>query len=226
MTSKPWFIVAFMVGVALVFGSAVTGIYLGAADLLERNSEFLRQRALIAVFDYGDPERLDKAAVAALVRERVVAGEVRTDPQTGRQFSLLKAYEDAGRTTLRAYGVPFRGMGFWGPVQGILAVSPDLTRTLGLVILEQAETPGLGGRIEEPIFTEQFRAGIAIAPNPSGPVLRIAAPGSPNADGRHVDAISGATQTCLAMERLLNDHLESLHRAMAQPAQDPPTGRP
>lgn len=226
MTSKPWFIVAFMVGIALVFGSAVTGIYLGAADVLERNAEFLRQRALITVFDYGDPDRLDKAAAAAMVRERVAADEVRTDPQTGRQFSLLKAYEDAEQTRLRAYGMPFRGMGFWGPVQGILAVSPDLSRTLGLVILEQTETPGLGGRIEEPIFTEQFRAGIAIAANPSGPVLRIAPTGSPNTDGRHVDAISGATQTCMAMERLLNDHLESLHRAMAETRQDPPMGRP
>lgn len=215
MTSRPWFVVVFMVAVALVFGSGVTGIYLGAADLLQRNTEFLRQRALVAVFDYGDTRRLSKAEVAALVEARVVAGEPCTDPETGRRFDLLKAYTDADRTTLKAYGFPFRGLGFWGPIQGILAVTPDLSRTVGFVVLEQSETPGLGGRIEEPVFTDQFRRGITVSPNPGGAVIRMGSTGVPAPDGRQVDAITGATQTCLAMERVLNDQLGSFHRAMA-----------
>lgn len=215
MTSKPWFIVGFMAAIALVFGSGVTGIYLGAAGLLQRNTEFLRQRALVAVFDYGDPARMAKADVAALVTSQVVFGERCTDPETGAGIELIKAYADPGRTELKAYGFQFRGLAFWGPVQAILAVTPDLTRTVGLVVLEQSETPGLGGRIEEPVFTDQFREGVTVAPNGSGPFLRMASAGTPDPDGRQVDAITGATQTCMALERILNQQLGVFHRAMA-----------
>jgi Na+-transporting NADH:ubiquinone oxidoreductase subunit C len=215
MTSKPWFIVSFMVAVALVFGGGVTGIYLGAADLLQRNTEFLRQRALVAVFDLGDPARLSKAQVADIVKAQVVGDERCTDPETGSSFELLKAYAAADRKVLKAYGFQFRGLGFWGPLRGILAVSPDLSRTVGLTILEHTETPGLGGRIEEPIFTEQFRRGITVSPNGSAPFIHIGSPGVADPTGRQVDAITGATQTCLAVQRVLNTQLGILHRAMA-----------
>lgn len=215
MTSKPWFVVGFMAAVALVFGSAVTGIYLGAADLLQKNTEFLRQRALVSVFGYGDPRRLGKADVASLVQTRITADERCTDPETGARFVLIKAYEDQQRTRLKAYGFEFQGYGFWAPIRAILAVTPDLTRTAGLVILEQSETPGLGGRIEEPVFTEQFRRGVTVAPPAQGPWVRMGAPGAPNPDGRQIDAITGATQTCLAFERVLNTQLGVFHRAMA-----------
>jgi Na+-transporting NADH:ubiquinone oxidoreductase subunit C len=215
MTSKPWFIVTFMVAIALVFGSGVTGIYLGSADLLQRNTEFLRQRALISVFDFGDPARLGKAAVAALVTAQVVDGERCTDPQSGASFELIKAYTAADREQLKAYGFRFRGLGFWGPVEGILAVSPDLSRTVGFVVLDQSETPGLGGRIAEPVFTEQFRRGITVSPNPKGPYLRMGSGGPPDPEGRQVDAITGATQTSMAMERVLNEQLGIFQRAMA-----------
>ena len=215
MTSKPWFIVTFMVGVALVFGSGVTGIYLGASDLLQRNTEFLRQRALVSVFGLGDPRQLSKRDVAALVTARVVGGQTCTDPETGRTFDLLTAYADASRQELKAYGFRFRGLGFWGPVEGLLALTPDLQRTVGLVILEQSETPGLGGRIEEPVFTEQFRQGIAVSPLPDGTCIRVAGATGAAEDGHRVDAITGATQTSMAMGRILNQHLVAFHRAMA-----------
>ena len=223
MTSKPWYIVTFMVGIALVFGSGVTGIYLGSADLLQRNTEFLRQRALVSVFDFGDPARLGKAAVAALVTGQVVGDERCTDPQTGASFDLIKAYTSADRKELKAYGFRFRGLGFWGPVEGILAVSPDLSRTVGFVVLEQSETPGLGGRIEEPVFTDQFRQGITVSPNPGGQFLRMGSAGTPDPDGRQVDAVTGATQTSMAMERVLNEQLGIFQRAMAARA-NPSTG--
>lgn len=225
MTSKPWFIVSFMVAIAFVFGGGVTGIYIGAADLLERNTEFLRQRALVTVFDLGDPARLGKTGVAALVTAQVVAGERCTDPQTGISFELMKAYTAADRSELKAYGMQFRGLGFWGPVRGILAVSPDLTHTIGLTVLEHTETPGLGGRIEEPIFTDQFHKGITVSPNGSAPFIHLGSPGTPDPTGRQVDAITGATQTCLAIERVLNTQLGILQRAMAARRTAAATGR-
>lgn len=209
----PIYIVSFMVLLAALFGSGVTGIYLSASGVLRANDDFLRQRALVRVFALGDPEVMSKAQVADLVRERIDADEVRTDPVTGWRFNLMKVYEDDTHTRLKAYGFPFRGPGFWAPIEGILAVTPDCSHTIGISIVRQSETPGLGGRITESVFTDQFSAGITVSPNPDGACIRIS--GDAGEGERHVDAITGATQTSMAMDRILNEYLSRFHRAMA-----------
>lgn len=218
MTSKPLYIIGFMIAIAAVFGGGVSAIYLGSAGILERNAAFLRQRSLVRVFGLGDPETLSKEDIAALVAEHVEDGGTRTDPLTGRTFTLINAYDDADKRKLKARGFTFEGLGFWAPIKGILALTPDSGTTLGIVILEQSETPGLGGRIEEPVFTRQFREGIVVAPNPGGPCIRLLSPGSRDPEGRGLDAITGATQTSMAMAKLLNDNLEAYHRALAENA--------
>ena len=97
-------------------------------------------------------------------------------------------------------------------------MSADRQKTIGIVILSHSETPGLGGRIVEPVFMDQFAAGIRVLPVVDGKALYLTAsppePGSPTY-GRNLHAITGATQTCLAMERILNEHLTRFQRAMA-----------
>ncbi|MBN2449758.1 MAG: FMN-binding protein [Lentisphaeria bacterium] len=215
MTSRPLYIVGFMVAVAAVFGTAVTGIQLGSARVLERNNAFLRQRSLVTVFGYGDPRGLGPEGVAEIVSGNILQGERLADPETGEVFDLIEAYSGPDRRELLAYGFPLRGLGLWGPVEAILALRPDLSRSHGLVIVAHAETPGLGGRIEEPVFTAQFRDGVVTSPPSSGAFVRLAAPGTPDPDGRQIDAITGATQTCMAFERMLNRGLAGFHRAMA-----------
>jgi len=218
MKKQQLYIVAYMVSVAAVFGAMVTGLHLASRPALERNARLLRQRALIRVFSLGDAEKMPKAEAAQLVEKHVDATELRRDPESGWEFRLLKAYGDAGKRELKAYGFQFRGLGFWAPIEGVLAVSPDLNRTVGLVILDQKETPGLGGRVAEPEFTDQFGAGIDVSPPRSGDrFLQLAARGTGAADAaraRRVDAITGATQTSTAMERILNQHLARFRRAM------------
>lgn len=214
MNQKPAYIIGFMVALAAVFGTLVTGLHLGSAAVLERNNAFLRQQSLVEVFGLGDPVALGPRQVADLVQRRVVPQTGVRDPLTGAEVDVLAAYADDAQETLLAYGLRFRGSGFWGPIEGILAVSPGFDRTVGLVITEQSETPGLGGRIEEPIFTDQFRRGIVAGPAEDDRSLRFAAPGTPDADGRQVDAITGATQTSMAMETILNENLGRFHRAM------------
>ena len=211
--------VAFMVGVAAVFGAAVTGVHLATVGIVQRNTELLYQRALVRVFDLDEniPELTD-AETARLARTRIDDTETRRDPRTGWTFQLLKAYDDETHTRLRAVGFRFRGLGFWAPIEGIVALSPDRTRTVGLVILRQTETPGLGGRVAEPVFTEQFSKGLLVGPSLDDDrrlTVGAVAPAPETREAyRHVQAITGATQTSLAMERILNDYLARFDRAM------------
>src|SRR5690606_32400126 len=96
---------------------------------------------------------------------------------------------------LIAYAVPFDDNALWGALRGYLGVSADLGSTTGLVFTYQNETPGLGGRIDENWFKEQFR-GLPIAP---GAALAYGAQ-----DGYDIDAISGATSSSAAVMRAVN----------------------
>ncbi len=65
----------------------------------------------------------------------------------------------------------------------------------GIVFTEQNETPGLGGRIMEEWFREQFR-GLELV---QGEQVKYGEGGS-----QKIDAISGATQTSNAILRIIN----------------------
>jgi len=95
----------------------------------------------------------------------------------------------------------FSGSGLWGEIDGFLAVSDDMKTLKGLVFTEQSETPGLGGRIDELWFREQFR-GVKLD-STEGDLIKY----KPEPGG-DVDAISGATSTSKAVLNILNPFLK------------------
>jgi Na+-transporting NADH:ubiquinone oxidoreductase subunit C len=207
--------IGFMVLIATVFGAGVTGIRLATDDILLRNRDLAFQRSVVNVF--GLAEGVQDPDYAKIYEQRITR-EIKTDPETGREIPCYTVYEGADKKTPVAVGFEFVGRGFWGPISGVLALTNDRKETIGLTILEQGETPGLGGRVAEPEFTDQFAKGVLVAPEDSGRYIRVSAtapsPDSPSAK-RHVETITGATQTSMAMDRMLNDSLAAYHRAVA-----------
>jgi Na+-transporting NADH:ubiquinone oxidoreductase subunit C len=211
--------VLFMVAVAAVFGGVVSAVYIASQNTLQRNEELRLQKAYVEVFQLADVDSLSAQEIADIVAAQVVEGTQVRDPETGWETALIEAYRTPERQQLKGYGFRFRGLGFWAPIEGIVAVDPAIAQTIGMVILDQKETPGLGGMIEEENFTGQFRKGLTITPPPAGKnYIQISAT-PPPADSpmseRHVDAITGATQTSMAMERILNEYFACFSRAMA-----------
>ncbi len=211
--------VLFMIVIAALYGAGVTGLYLSSTQTVEQNKRFIEQRALVELFGLGDIKTLSKKEIARIVETQIDRSETLTDPQTGRQVPLLKAFADPTQSTLVAYGFPFTGIGFWTTISGYIAVDATLQKTVGLKVISQAETPGLGARIEEPFFVKPFADGLDISkPEPGKSYLYMgtagsqADPGTPQY-GRTFDAITGATQTSLAMERMLNASVAEFRRA-------------
>jgi len=118
-------------------------------------------------------------------------------PDTQQDLPIYSWFGADGGT--KGYAIPFSGAGLWGTIRGYLAVSADLKTVLGLTFVEQNETPGLGGRIDEPQFKEQFR-GLPIA---QGDAIRYG-----QNQGVQLDAVTGATQTSSAILRILNSALD------------------
>lgn len=93
------------------------------------------------------------------------------------------------------YAFPLDGQGLWGSIRGYIGISAEFDRLLGLEFIEQNETPGLGGRIDEAWYKEQF-AGVQLAQ------------GQAIAYGDGLDSITGATSSSNAVLGILNATIE------------------
>lgn len=95
----------------------------------------------------------------------------------------------------------FYGPGLWGPISGVASINPDLKSIKAIKIVHQEETPGLGGRISEHSFLKQFQ-GKEFFPK------LVFMPEGKSSARNEVDAITGATGSSKAMEKLLNGVLQ------------------
>ncbi|OQX29647.1 MAG: hypothetical protein B0D92_02585 [Spirochaeta sp. LUC14_002_19_P3] len=105
----------------------------------------------------------------------------------------------------------FHGQGLWGTVTGVVATDAAVERFIGLDIISHAETPGLGGRIEEDWFKEQFRGEKIL---PEGITFRKGEGGADSdSENSAVDGITGASLTSAAMEVIINNEIKTLREA-------------
>lgn len=180
----------------IIFMLVISGIFtfvLAFANTLlkpkiDANATYAKQLAIldsIGVKAEGDPDE-----VSELFNSQLEEVEAKT-------YSYYVQKDDNGEPL--AYAVPFTGSGLWGTIRGYAGVSPDLQTLQGLVFTEQNETPGLGGRISEEWFREQFR-GLSLAEG--------APAGYGKVGDKEIDAITGATQTSDAIIRILKQLVE------------------
>jgi Na+-transporting NADH:ubiquinone oxidoreductase subunit C len=111
----------------------------------------------------------------------------------------IEVYEQNRVGGTYGIAVPFTGSGLWGTIKGYLAVSSDFSKIVGIVFTEQQETPGLGGRIDELQYKEQFR-GVPI----TGSKIVYGKNGS-----QEIDAVTGATITSNSVLRIVNDTIDN-----------------
>jgi len=209
-------------------------LQIATAGRVERNEKMRRYKALATLFapSWGIREisSLTDRDVVKLVDERIDSAHVLVDSESKPpvELQLYRAYATNKREKLVGVAFPVGGNGFWAPIKGFLAVDPEKKFALGIEFVDQKETPGLGARITEKAFTDQFGA---LARESSGKEpLMVSPPQKKNATfiyigkgeptgpndpryRRSVDAITGATQTSLAVERFLNENLKRVQRA-------------
>lgn len=101
---------------------------------------------------------------------------------------------------VKSYAFPVTGKALWGSVDALVAMDAELEQMVGMDIITHSETPGLGGRIEEDSFKEQFRN--VTLDGVDGKFFEYAP--APNAN---IDAISGATLTSVSVRDLLNQNI-------------------
>ena len=197
---SPAYVLSFMTAICLVFGAGIAGVNYATQGLLAKNAAMHRNRVLCRAF------QLDVAGTSAEAYQQAVDAAIRTSVVGGRTVYECVAPGKEG------VGFVAGGMGFWDRIECVVVLSPDLRNVLNVQVLDQKETPGLGARIEEPWFTDQFK-GLALAwEAPAESRILVGANPAPNAPNE-VDAITGATQTSMALMRFFNEELDAFRAA-------------
>jgi Na+-translocating ferredoxin:NAD+ oxidoreductase subunit G len=153
-------------------------------------------------------DRIEANRVAALNASLASIFADRTG--TGEQIDFEEVPSDGptiyrGATAnddLLGYAVRLQTQGYGGTITMLVGISPDLDTILGIEVVEQVETPGLGGKITTPEFKAQFEdldadEQIAFVKNVE-----------PDTSANEVQAISGATITTRAVVAGINATLD------------------
>lgn len=90
------------------------------------------------------------------------------------------------------------GGGVWGPIEGILTLESDFETIINVSILQQEETPGLGGVIAEDQYLETFVGKLMV---PQFEINKDPSDNLPN----EIDSIVGATNTSKRFQELINE---------------------
>jgi len=108
---------------------------------------------------------------------------------------------------LAGYALPAEGNGYQGVIKLMIGLTPDLGQITGIKVLEQVETPGLGGRIGEDEFQKQF-GGVKTAPE-----IGFVKNRKPDKD-TDIQAITGATISSRSVVAIINKTISRLRDVM------------
>ena len=187
MKQKIWTL-AFLVIIVCVCTGILNAVYVYTAPRVEQNRLAKIQRSVLEVF--GIP--FSESDVSQTFSRNITVDSESVSGMDVYRFGDKVAFE-------------VKGSGLWGPITILLAVEPDLKTIICLRVLENQETPGLGAQIGKPEFEAQFK-GKELRPR-----LRIVS--HRKAKGpNEVDAITGATRTSEALEKLINSGVEIFYK--------------
>lgn len=191
---KRLFSILFMFLITLACTGILTAISRVSAERIETARQARMQRLVLSVLAKAPPKDATDQEVAGLYN-----ASIRKTELDGRRIYISLGPDGKG---VAGYAFDLSGPGFWGPIHGLMGVSPDLGKVLGVAFYDHQETPGLGGRIDEPWFKKQF-AGKPLEKDKDGTYFRLVAPGTEERP-TDVDAITGASETSTRLSRFLN----------------------
>ncbi len=190
-------IFSFITAFAFVF---ILSLAYGATKgKVEENARITGEKAYLAAAGFEVSASMTPSEIDSMFREKFPG------------FKEDAPYSETAKDGKQIIVSPFSGNGLWGTISGVIGVSRDVKRMVGISIISHNETPGLGGRIEEKWFLDQFKGedisgGIKIR--------RGGGEGDKDLDNGAVDGITGASRTSSALEVIINKKIDMLRKEL------------
>lgn len=188
--------------VTVGFSSVLIGFSRFTSDRVEANRRIAFETAVLQVLPTDLAPNADGIEINRTFREKVSQPE-----------SAHGAYVFEKQGQIAAYALPFEGRGFWAPIRGVIGIMPDKKSIRGIAFFEQNETPGLGAEITQPEFKNQFKPEKDKVLATDQKPLELVRPGT-QLQKNQVYAVTGATQTSVRLEDLINEDVRQWQQAM------------
>ena len=184
---KSWKLLATLGVGGAIAGGLIVVAYNATLPRIEAHRAMLVQSAVREVLK--EPARWDTLYLV----EGKLTKTTPTGPGAKGVERVFLGFDDAGKTVGAAVtaGEP----GFADVIDLIFGIEPETGTLLGMKVLGEKETPGLGDKIEKPAFTGQFAGALT-------PLKGVKAKGT---DKSEVQTITGATISSRTVIRIINN---------------------
>ena len=106
------------------------------------------------------------------------------------------------------YVLPVKGRGLWGGLWGYISIDEDKQHVFGTYFDHESATAGLGARIKERWFQEQFNGKPIFTDNTQQVALTVVKKGASKAE-TEIDGVTGATLTSNGVAGMVTDGLQA-----------------
>jgi Na+-transporting NADH:ubiquinone oxidoreductase subunit C len=123
-----------------------------------------------------------------------------------RRANIAKVFIYKQDGEIQRIVLPVHGYGLWSTLYGFLALQGDADTIAGLTFYDHAETPGLGGEVDNPAWKAKWPGKEVYADNVTEPAIQLVkgsvGPDTANREYK-VDGLAGATLTSRGVTNLL-----------------------
>ena len=185
------------------------------ASVDEINQAYSKVQAEVIDLDTGektdiDPASFDqKKARKDPARSKKITVKDTAGIKTRSKYSTV--YKVMESDKLKLIILPVNGKGLWSTLYGFIALKPDTRTVEGLGFYSHAETPGLGGEVDNPRWKAQWKGKMALDDNFQpviGLIKGLVSPDDPKANIK-IDGLAGATITANGVTGLVQYWLGS-----------------
>ncbi len=185
----------------LCFGSALAGVQMVLSPKIEANKiNETRQKVPGLILGKGAVKRLEKEGRSLEITPRTVSITKNNRTVSYKLFQVIEKGETSG------WVVKSSGQGYADKIELLIGLDPSLNKILGLFILEQKETPGLGNKITEWEFRKQF-----ISKSTNMPIV-ASKTGATSPD--EINAITGATISSRSICSIINTAVKDIRASL------------
>lgn len=188
---------SFIATLGIVSGGLLFGANAATNDLITANADALLKSEILTAhdieFNFTNIHDVFEATTTVIEIE---------DEYEGNPFTYT-FYEDQETGAVTFGFGPVFGGGVWGPIIGLLSLETDFNTIIRISVLQQEETPGLGGIVATRVYLDQFTGRtIGLGADALSIIKDL---DMTTAEVNEVRSITGATRTSDAFDIILNN---------------------
>ncbi len=147
--------VLFMLGISLFFIGILATVYRSSEQKIANNETEAYQRQLLALFI--DKITESDPSIKIDIDNDLQANYQKYVKQMQLSYPGRNGYSITVNDQIIGYCFDIMGNGLWGSMRALVAVTPDISTIINIDVYKQMETPGLGARVQESWFKDQFK---------------------------------------------------------------------